>query len=530
MQTPKLEIGPYIRMARRRIWWIIIPFVMVLLAGLGFLKVSPKLYKASTLVLLEPQSIPDSFVRATVTESFAGRLRTIQQQIQSRTNLERIIKDFKLDSEVPQSLLEKILDILKSYSPSLGARFPIGERDERMIVGSLVDQIRKNMKVEMRASGGGGGPNRDQSLAFEIALEWHDGERIASVVNALAARFIQENLSAREERAIGTTDFLEKETAQLKIELEAREKELEAFKTQHMGTLPDQLESNIHIMNQLRDQLVNAERRLDQDKQEAMLLRSQSQVAQLERGVGDVTASLVNRIEREGVTSGAGGPRGGASGGRQGRQMTTEELTSGSLEQLEAELQRLKSQYTENHPDIIALKKRIETLRSEGSRSGADGLQREVSPQLAMVNARIESGQRELKEIEKQVQVYKDRVERTPEVEMAMSKLLRGYEIVRQRYDNLLSRKLDAKLAEEMEKKQKGEQFRVLDPAVKPVKPFKPDSRKILLLALAGGLGIGFGLAYAREVLDKCFHDPQDVEDSLGTPVIAILPMADKAG
>jgi polysaccharide chain length determinant protein (PEP-CTERM system associated) len=523
MQIPKLEIWSYFNLAWRRKWWIIIPLILSVLGGAAFLKVSPKTYRASTLILLEPQSIPDSFVRSTITESVESRLRTITQQINSRTNLEKIVKDFQLDEKSSSTFQLEWVHKLGKHIPFLDSWISSREQsphsDSGVFMG-LLDQLRNNLQVTMRSgTPGSGGAGREQSVAFEISFQWKDPDIVAPVTNAVASRFIQENLNVREEIAISTTDFLEQETALIRNELEARERELETFKKEHMGMLPDQLESNINVMNQLRDQLLSLQRSLDQEKQQALLLKSQAQMARIERD------ALANSIRQE---------QGRTGGTRRDQQLTTEELTSGSLEELETELRRLSTAYTEKHPDVIALKRRIDSMKKEGIRAASGntpstpdtGMDR-ISVQLVPINANIESYKNQIREVERQLQTYKERVERTPQVEMALNKILRDYETVQQRYDDLLKKKLDAKLAEQMEKRKKGEQFRVLDPAIRPPKPFKPDAKRVMAMAFALGLGLGCGLAYLREMLDPAFYNPEDVAAFLELPIMVSIPMAD---
>ena len=520
---PKLQLSPYIGIVKRRVWWIIITFGITLLAAVTYIQISPKIYRATTLILLEPQSIPDSYVRSTVTETVEGRLRTITQQIHSRTNLEEIIRDFQIDRRQADSMRDRISRGINRIGRFFGKEDILGNRatkDSRVLISELVEEIRKNLQVTMR-SGLPGSGGRQQSLAFEIIFEWPDSEMVAPVTNAVASRFITANLNAREEIAMSTTDFLDKESSAIRSELEVREKELETFKKQHMGMLPDQLTSNINILNQLRDELLSLEGRLEQEKQQVILLRSQAQMA---------------RTERDAMTSVIRQDQGRGGGVQRESALTNDQLTSGSLDDLDRELKRLSSLYTDKHPDIIALKRRIETMRREGStREGAtstasdaeDTASDRISLQLMPINANIESYKNQIREVEKQIQLYKDRVERTPQVEMAMNNILRDYQTVRQRYDNLLSKKLDAKLAEEMERRKKGEQFRVLDPAIKPPKPFRPDAMKVMAIAFALGLGLGGGLAYLREMLDPNFYHPEEVESLLEVEVIVSLPMAD---
>ncbi|MGV8056435.1 MAG: GumC family protein [Smithellaceae bacterium] len=522
IQTPKLELRPYLNLSMRRKWSIILPLVFSIFGGVGYLSVCPRIYRASTLILLEPQSIPESFVRSTVSETMEGRLRTISQQINSRTNLEKIIHDFQLDRQPPGEKLNKAIGAIRRHLPFMEQPHPsdqLEQNNERLLLLTLVDEMKKNLELNTRGASASGG--REQSTAFEISFAWHNQELVAPVVNAIAGKFIEENLNAREEMAISTTDFLDKETASLRGELEAREKDLEAFKKEHIGMLPDQLESNINILNQLRDQMSSLERTAIQERQQAMFLQTQEELARAERN----EAASPARPEQGGTT----GPRG------QSQIMTSEQFTSGSLDELETELRRLSSTYTEKHPDIISLKRRIEALKKEGkSTEGAPSGAVSTSSRgraglhTGTVNANIESYRRQIEEVQKQIESYKQRVERTPQVEMELNKILRGYETVRQRYDSLLSRKLDAKMAEQMEKRKKGEQFRILDPAVKPPKPYKPSIPKVLFVTLAAGLGLGFGLAYLREAMDPCFYNPEELEAYLDTHVILCLPVAEK--
>jgi polysaccharide chain length determinant protein (PEP-CTERM system associated) len=511
----KFDIKPYMNLCVRRKWWIISPLIFTALAGMVYLYLCPRTYKATTLVLLEPQRIPESYVKSTLTETMEGRLSTINQQISSRTNIERIVKDFHLGAKRLDDKLERILQIVEERFPFIQrvvAGWQPSPADEQLSLDELVQQIRKNLEVHMRTGSG----TREQNMSFEISFEWNDQDVVAPVTNAVVARFIEDNLAAREEVASSTTDFLDGESASIRSELEARERELETFRKQNMGMLPDQLQSNISILEQLREQARTLESRMEQERQQAMFLRSQEAIARADRSAAESSM----RVERGTTRTPA-----------RDTQMTLTQLTSGSLEDLEAELSRLRAMYTEKHPDIIAIQRRIEELKKEGygyaSRPGgvpSSSSRDRMDLQLAKADSSIETYKKQIQEVNEQIELYKKRVERGPQMEVELNKITRGYETVRQRYDALLSRKLDAKMSEELERRKKGAQFRVLDLAVRPPKPFKPDPMKIVLMTLVAGLGLGFGLAYVREMLDPAFYSPEDLETYLKTKVIMSLP------
>jgi polysaccharide chain length determinant protein (PEP-CTERM system associated) len=514
-EASKFDILYYLEMGLRRKWWIILPGLLTIALGVAYILLAPKVYKATTLILVEPQVIPDSYVKATLPETVEKRLRTITEQVHSRTNLGGIINELDLRPRPPGVLLksleaaiEKALRLLRLQTGSDGGE----QRPQTMSMQVMVEEVRQNLHVAVRGS--------ERNQTFEISFEWHDPELAAKVANSVSTKFIKENLNTREEMAAATTDFLDNETTRIREELETVESMVEAFKRKHLGTLPSELDSNINIINQLREELNNLEKRQDTEKQAAMVLEQQLQIQK--------TRGSRAYLTPQSIPSDTGAPR---------------ERAEGSLdpEVLEAELQALSLRYTGRHPDIIALKNRIEVARLRKNRSSPfspAGASPQTSPgaesdlqetyllrmQMEAARSRIELCQQQAEQTRKDISVYKERVQRTPQVEIEMTKMLRDYQTVQQRYQSILSRKLDAKMSEELEKRHKGEQFRVLDPAVKPEKPFKPDSAKILYLSIVAGLALGCSLAYMREAFDPCVCGPEEIESFTGIDVIASLP------
>ena len=134
----------------------------------------------------------------------------------------------------------------------------------------------------------------------------------------------------------------------------------------------------------------------------------------------------------------------------------------------------------------------------------------------------------EIAKLIEQTRVYQKRVEDTPKREQELLSLRRDYTNVKETYDSLLSRKLEAQMAVNMEKKQKGEQFRILDPARLPTKPIEPDMRKLFLLAVAAGLGLGGGLIFLLEYMDTSFKGSDDIESYFDLPLLATIPFLDQ--
>jgi polysaccharide chain length determinant protein (PEP-CTERM system associated) len=198
----------------RRGWWFI---VLGLIVGSGLAYESgrrlPKVYRASTLILVEPQKIPAAYVRPTVTASIADRLRTLRQQITSRTRIERVISDLNL--------------------------FPdqVGVVPMDRLVASVVGRL----GLEVRGTS-----------TFRITFQGGNPKVVAAVANRAADLFIEENLAARQRQASGTSAFLDGELKRVRQKLETDEDALARFKQIHVGELPEQRETNLRTLDALQ--------------------------------------------------------------------------------------------------------------------------------------------------------------------------------------------------------------------------------------------------------------------------------------
>jgi polysaccharide chain length determinant protein (PEP-CTERM system associated) len=420
--------------------------------------------------------VPASYVQEIVSFDVEDRVRTITQQVTSRTNLEKIIKEFNLYNE-PGS---------------------------HMFMEDKVKILRENISIEVssgRSSRRGATPS-----SFQISFTGKHPKRVANVTNALSSYFIAQNLKIREDQAIGTSEFLSDELENIRRKLLEKEEGLKRYREKYMGGLPEQLDTNLRILERIQQQIIANQENLRETENRKLLIQQQiSEAAEIRR-------ARAAQAESEG-----------------------EIAQPSPLDQLKTQLASLEARYTQRHPDVISLKEKIADLESKEKADlkevqevpeDMDMIQaeRNLVNQLREIELEITNIKAEAAQLNSQMKWYQTQVENTPKREQELMSLNRDYDNIRETYNSLLGRKLEAELAVSMERKQKGEQFRILDPAEAPIRPIKPDTRRILLMTVALGFALGCGLAYLRETMDTSFRRPEDIEELLQVPLIASLP------
>jgi polysaccharide chain length determinant protein (PEP-CTERM system associated) len=481
-QEQRQLIKKYLDILLRRKKLIIACFLVALVAGLGLYLRTPKVYQCTSLIQYQRQQVnptamsPDD-VRSRTQEVVA----TVSQQITSRSSLEAMIKEFDLYAEQRATLpMEDVVDLMRE----------------------------KHIEII-----------QDRGDIFKVSYQGGDPKKVLRVTNAIAAKFIEENLRYREERASETSAYVQDELRMAKEALDRKEAGMRDYKLQYYNEMPDQLTNNMTRLNALQEQYQNNQvsaQDLERTKvmvQEQISLREELLAQQL-RGAG---APVV----------------------LPGTQQPTGVLAR--ITQLRQELQTLQTRYTEQHPEVRRVKKLLQELEegqtpgageaASGGEGTAQSNQPSIDPQIEQLKQQlnnleynIERLKQERAEINRQIVTYQKWVGAAPVREAEWAALTRDYEQLHQHYQGLVSQSLQAESAHSLEKHQKGSQFKIVDPAHFPEKPFKPDFKKIMLIAVGLGLGIGGGLALGLELLGTSFKDPAELEGYLGIPVVCAVP------
>jgi polysaccharide chain length determinant protein (PEP-CTERM system associated) len=429
-----------------------------------------------------------------VSSSIGERISTISQQVLSRSNLEQIIDQFGL------------------YEDSVG-----------MYQEDKIDGLRKRIKVNIDHA-------RQGAEAFSISFTGSEPQRVMRVANTLASYFMDENLKVREAQAIGTSEFLDAELDKTKKRLEEKEQNLAAFRTKYLGGLPDELNTNLRTLDRMQQEVTD----------KGLLLReTNNSISQLDSQISSMAAKKEN-----------------SGGGNDFQDFDFDEFESeedSRLQSAQEQYEALLLRYTEKHPDVKKLKKIIEKLKenieAEKKKKEEEEETSSVEPeddllpdmgwdpvaplraQRGQLVAEANNIKNEIAAIQEKMKVYQQRVEDTPKRELELQALTRDYGNIQEVYNSLLDRKLEAELSVNMEKKQKGEQFRILDYARLPEKPISPNVKLMFLLSIAGGLGLGGGVLFLKELLNFSVIQRDDqIETELGLPILASIPPLEKPG
>jgi polysaccharide chain length determinant protein (PEP-CTERM system associated) len=464
-------------MVRRHRRWLILAFVTVSIGSTVFTLTRPNIYLASTSVLVEAPKVPEAYVQSTVATRVQERLRTISQQITSRTRLEQVARDLQL---INSSLEGKALD---DYMTKMG----------------------ESISVKVQGTG---------NDIFIVSYVGADPHTVMLVANKLVSQFIQDNLKMREQYAKGATEFLESELHRVGQLLQTQEKAVAEYKQRSTGELPAQQDANQRALDRLQQQLQSIVTTLEsiRYRRSGLLRQLTQQTAGPELSPPDATRPS---------NSGPSGPE---------QQLMQRRQTLASLQRV----------YMDKHPDIIRLQQEIAGLEAQIAAQDS-GTQRTESGQPVDMSSKGISRQQQ-KDIEQidleegklrqqqattqeQIAAYEKKVGNASRREQELLVLSRDYENTRKNYDSLSTRLQQAQIAENLEKRQKTEQFRVLDEARIPVKPWKPRRKMMLLAGMGLGLAVGGGAVFLAAYLDQAFHDPEALEHCTALPVLGTIPL-----
>jgi polysaccharide chain length determinant protein (PEP-CTERM system associated) len=469
-----LTVEDYLEMLKRRWRLLLLPVLILPLLAFGISFLVPPQYVSQTLVLVEQQKVPDDYVKPIVTGDVSERLASMKEQILSRSLLQPIIERFALFGNGGMQM------------------------DER------IDRTRKAISIKPIHSD----VSHSEGLpGFFISFTAQTPRLAQQVCGEISALFVRENVHAREQSAEGTTTFLKQQLADAKRSLDEQDRKLAIFQRKYVGKLPGQENGNINMLTSLNTQLeatTQALSRMHQDKsyEEAMLAQGSQQLP------SSPNQPSLPREDRQ-----------------------------AQLQQMLAQEAELETRYTPDHPDVIALRNNIEELKRKLAQpmphSATPPLASTVQSEPAQVQQlraqlrSLEMGIAEKKDeqalIQQQIRLYQDRIQSSPSVQEEFKQVTRDYQTAQQFYDDLLNKKNHSEMASDLEHRQQGEQFRVVDAPNLPDEPSLPKRWVFAIGGLFAGMCLGTGLTAFLEYRDTALRTERDVFAFTNLPTLALI-------
>ncbi len=459
--NPTLKFQDYFAIISRRKWYLIVSAALGLLGALVALEYLPRSYRASALIVVEPPVVSADLVKTVGGGAMEDRIDLLRQEIMSRKFLEPILREFDLWGA--------------ATAPAEG-------------IEALVESFRHYIGVTTSTGQSGGGRS---IISFTVSFEGPEPQMAMNVTNKIAELFVAQHQQSVSVQVQGTSTFLDAQLSSLRMTLEKQEALISDFRRQHMGELPEQLSFNLQAQERARQDLKQTAENLET----AVEKRASLEKLLLEGKEGDTVA--------------------------------------GRLAELKRQLSQLRTRYKESYPDVYITKRQIEQLEGllrDGVANpedpavlpgkGGEGIQ----TQMRELDLAIDALKRKKQSLDTQILDFDRRIIDTPRREQDLMILMRDYDNLKKNYQSLLDKQLNASLSKTIESERSGGLLRIIDPAYLPARPFRPDPGRVLLIGILLGLGCGAGIVFLLEYGDTAFRRPDDLEQTLGLPVLAVVP------
>ncbi|MBE3111564.1 MAG: hypothetical protein IMZ46_13850, partial [Acidobacteria bacterium] len=343
------------------------------------------------------------------------------------------------------------------------------------------------------------------------------------VADRLSTMFMDESRTDRAVLAEATTDFLQNQLDEARRQLTEVEQKLADYQRRHGGELPSERDANLQVLNNTQMQVQALIEWINRDRDRRYLI--EKSIAEYEAEVPSSAPVASAAVDDPNAMPGS--------------------TAAAQLEYAKSQLRGMELRLTPEHPDIRRMKriiaeleKKVQAEALERPLSAGAAPERSLTPEertrrerlkglrvaLDALDLQLKAKQSEEQRLRGVIGAYQARLEATPTRESELTALTRDYDTFQKNYQSLLAKQSDSKVAANLERRQIGEQFQVLDQARLPERPFSPNRPLINLLGALAGIGLGVGLAALMEYRDKTFRTDDEVMSVLSLPVLAIIP------
>lgn len=464
---PNITFQDYKELLKRRKWVLIIPTMLIVFASVIIAKILPPVYQSTSTILVEEQEILSDYVVSSVTGYAEKRIQNIKQRLMSSNRLINIIDQVGLYQDKREgSTMVKLAAAMK----------------ENIILEPISVEM-----VDRRT-----GRLTTAIIAFTISFQGTEiPEKVLKTTEVLTNLFLGANLEGRKKQVRETADFLEEEQNKIKEYLAEIDHKIAEFKAKNINLLPEVFQANTQA-------LIDIERKIEQMKE---------QIRSLEEREGYLEVQLAGLPVNDGNDK------------------------YKRLNDLQIELAHLRTTYSDYYPDVISLKDEIAKMKNDVKSQNNEQEILPANPSYVILTSQLNSVRNNITSLEKQVidllkqkGLFSQRVEATPQVEEAYTPLIMKRKNAQIKYDDLTMKLMEAKVAQGLEKEQKGGRFALIEPARLPEDPIKPNRKAIALIGIVLGLGFSIGLVALIEFSDNAIYTIEDLARISKFPVLAEIP------
>jgi polysaccharide chain length determinant protein (PEP-CTERM system associated) len=487
-----MTMEDYTGILRRRVWLIVVPALV--LCGAAYvvsLKLTKK-YESKTTVLVDPQRVPSELVKSLETGDPAEKLNSMKELIMSNSRLQPIVERFGLFNDQDLSTEGRVAQL------------------QKVISVAPVEPMQ--------------GTRASTLPGFRISVVLSDPRLAQQVCAEITSMFVEEDLKGRERGAVNATNFMGEQVEAARARMNEQDQKLAQFKEQYLGALPDQEAANLNLLTGVNTQI---------DTVNQSIAREESSKGLWEAELAAQLAAF--KASRAQGVSGTASP-------------ATLDM---ELKHKEDELAALQDKYADNFPNVVAKRQEIEDLKKRIAAATAAAAVAPPEPKtkpdptanafivepegIRQLRARIDGSNLTIQDLERrltglnaQYKLYQSRVQSSPVVEQKYSELTRDTGQAQEDYKQLLHKRDEAEMSVALQRRQQGEQFKLVDPASYPDHPTFPNPLLFAGGGLSAGLGLGLALSLLLELRDKSLRTESDVESLLKIPILAMVPVMEK--
>jgi len=522
-----IEISDYLGALWRRKMQIVLPAIVLTAVSVVAAFVITPVYESTAVILVESPEIPSDLVETTVTGYVQERLQAMQARVLTDDRIWEIAEELDMYPE---------------------------ERSEETRFG-IVYRIRNSiMIVPVKAAGSSPtGQSSQATIALQVIFQADTPEMARIGADYLAELVLDVNKRERERKVVSVSGFLEKEAERLSEEMAQLEEKLATFKRDEMDQLPEMMSMNMR-------QLEQAERRIDQTNAQIRSLQDRQLALEAELALtspyrerftegGARVLSAEEKLTTLTVQFLAAAGRYSADHPdmiRMRREIETlagQGSNTGRLGALVAELQvaraallEARRTYSDDHPDVKRLTQQVASLegsvrriaRAPASGSGNNYAAPPDNPQYVVLQTQLRTAKEnvavkraDLEDLREDAEKYTRRLFLTPAVERDYLNLSRGYDSARRKFLDIKDKQMQALLAERLETQELAERFTLLQAAKILRTPKEPNRKAIVVVGAMFGLIVGIGLASVLEFFDGSVRGFRGVESIFGMPPLA---------